>query len=248
MEYHKHYNLAYQFANAAPYTKGRFVGHTPFISRAKAHARILLVKYGEPVVFRFHNTDILVVYPDGRFNVNYGTAGVPAVREAMACAAALCGFALETRTVYNKDAGYNAIFVGEHFSARKSYRVARGEMGFDNKFNLLTQEGPLPEIVTNQEKLVNLRASLEPFMIFAALVFETAQGNVGYVNPVNAVLIAQDASRADEWEALVAYLKRCSVGYDRWGKPKWKCTLAIFKSFIAKTTLKMCKEKNWVQS
>ncbi len=248
MEYHTRYNLAYQFANAAPYTKGRFVGHTPFISRAKTHARILPAEYGEPVVFRFHSTNILIVYPDGRFNVDYGWyAYAPTTREAMAHACRRCGFNVTTRTCYNGRAGYNGIFVGVNFSNPKSYRVARGVMEFDAELNLLTQEGSLPELVTNKDNLAAMRASLEPFMVFAALVFETAQGGIGYVDPVNAVRIAQDASRTDEWEAIVAYLKRYSVGFDRCGEPKRKCTLAVFKSFIAKTTLKMCKEKQWVQ-
>lgn len=247
MEYHEHYDLAYQFAQNAPYTKGRFVGHTPFISRARTNARILPAEYGEPIVFRFYSTDILVIYPDGRFNVDYGGyAGARVTREAMRFAASRCGLDISTRTDYNGRAGYAAIRVRERNLTGKSYRVMRGVMEFDNEFNLLTQEGPLPEIVTNKEKLAAMCASLEPFLTFAALVFETAQGNIAYVNPVNAVLIAQDASRADEWEALVAYLKRCSVGFDRRGEPKRKCTFAIFKSFVAKTTLKMCKEKQWV--
>ena len=248
MEYHKRYNLAYQFANAAPYTKGRFVGHTPFISRAATHARILPTEYGEPIVFRFHRVDILVIYPDGRGVVNYGGyAGAANMRDAMGWAASRCGFDISTRTAYNKGAGYNEIFVGANSSNHKPYRVARGAMEFDAELNLLTQEGLLPELVTNKGELAAMRASLEPFMVFAALVFETAQGNIGYVSPTDAVRIAQDTNCADEWEALVAYLKRHSVGYDRWGEPKRKCTLDIFKSFIAKTTLKMCKEKNWVQ-
>ncbi len=248
MEYHERYNLAYRFAQAAPYTKGQHVGCMPFISRAKTYARIPPTEYGEPVVFRFHGTDILVVYPDGRGVVNYGgLAEATDMRDAMGWAASRCGFTISTGTTCNGSAEYSAFRVSERNRTGNAYRVARGEMRFDAELNLLTQEGPIPELVTNKEKLVAMRASLEPFMAFAALVFETAQGKVGYVRPANAVRIAQDASRADEWEALVAYLKRHSVGYDRWGEPSRECTLAIFKAFIAKTTLKMCKEKNWVQ-
>lgn len=248
MEYHKRYNLAYRFAQFAPYTKGRFVGHMPFISRAKPHARILPTEYGEPIVFRFHSVDILVIYPDGRGVVNYGGyAGAANMRDAMGWAASRCGFDISTCTARNGRAEYSVFRVSERNRTGRTYRVARGAMEFDAELNLLTQEGLLPELVTNKGELAAMRASLEPFMVFAALVFETAQGNIGYVSPTDAVRIAQDTNCADEWEALVAYLKRHSVGYGRWGEPKRKCTLDIFKSFIAKTTLKMCKEKTWVQ-
>lgn len=249
MEYHERYNLAYRFAQAAPYTKGQHVGCMPFISRAKPHARILPTEYGEPIVFRFHSVDILVIYPDGRGVVNYGGyAGAANMRDAMGWAASRCGFDISTCTARNGRAEYSVFRVSERNRTGRTYRVARGEMRFDAELNLLTQEGPLPELVTNKEKLAAMRESLEPFMVFAALVFETANGNIGHVGTAGAITIAQDASRADEWEPLVAYLKRYSVGYDRWGEPSRECTLAIFKAFIAKTTLQLCKRKTWVQS
>ena len=194
------------------YTKGAHTGEAPADTsrRAKTHFRVLHYPYNDTYAVRFHNTDILTAYTDGRIRLHTnGWHDSPTTREAMRDAI----FIATKQRAYLHSVRHNGLSQTalriNTTTGTRSYRYYDG-MEFLNG-QLITTEAPFERYVADKDARAVVRAEAQPLRDVMPLLLASLPPNPsthhtlpGYWDATSARRLRDTLQDPDKWQGIVA--------------------------------------------
>ena len=195
------------------YTNGAHTGEAPADTsrRAKTHFRVLYNNYNnynDTYAVRFHATDILTAYTDGRIRLHTnGWHDSPTTRDAMRDAIYI---ATKQRaylhSVRHNGLSQTALLIDTPTGTR-SYRYYDG-MEFLNG-QLITTEAPFERYVADKEARAGVRAEAQPLrdvmpLLLASLPEGRRDTLPGYWDATSARRLRDMLQDPDKWQGIVA--------------------------------------------
>lgn len=221
------------------YKRGTHKNEAPADSsrRAKTHFRVIKGNGGQMLV-RFHGTDILTAYEDGRIRLDTsGWHASPTTREAMTIALGFTGLRgfLSSRRV----GGYSQTAI---YFCGKTYRYYDG-MEFNADGALLTEAKQFSAKRTDREETAEFRKDIKDsgFVGTFPVLYEAATPDDahGYVRSIKDAMCSEHL--AGQWPQIVAAAKYTSYWARNSGKPSHEDHKAALKALIASQTRTMTK-------
>ena len=188
------------------YTKGAHAGEAPADTsrRAKTHFRVLHYPYNDTYAVRFHATDILTAYTDGRIRLHTnGWHDSPTTRDAMRDAI----FIATKQRAYLHSVRHNGL---TQTALRIDTRTLRYYDGMEFKGGqLITTEAPFERYVADKEARAVVRAEAQPLRdvmpLLLASLPEGRRGTLpGYWDATSARRLRDILQDPDKWQGIVA--------------------------------------------
>jgi hypothetical protein len=188
------------------YTKGAHTGEAPADTsrRAKTHFRVIHHPYNDTYAVRFHATDILTAYPDGRIRLHTnGWHDSPTTRDAMRDAI----YIATKQRAYLHSARHNGLTQTALRIGARTLRYYDG-MEFLNG-QLITTEAPFERYVADKEARAVVRAEAQPLRdVMPLLLASLPEGNhttlPGYRDATSARPLRDMLQDPDKWQGIVA--------------------------------------------
>ena len=188
------------------YTKGAHTGEAPADTsrRAKTHFRVLHYPYNDTYAVRFHATDILTAYTDGRIRLHTnGWHDSPTTRDAMRDAI----FIATKQRAYLHSVRHNGLSQTALSIGTRTLRYYDG-MEFLNG-QLVTTEAPFERYVADKEARAVVRAEAQPLRdVMPLLLASLPEGNrtalPGYWDAASARRLRDMLQDPDKWQGIVA--------------------------------------------
>jgi hypothetical protein len=188
------------------YTKGAHTGEAPADTsrRAKTHFRVLHYPYNDTYAVRFHSTDILTAYPDGRIRLHTnGWHDSPTTRDAMRDAI----YIATKQRAYLHSVRHNGL---TQTALRIDTRTLRYYDGMEFKDGqLITTEAPFERYVADKEARAVGRAEAQPLrdvmpLLLASLPEGRRDTLPGYWDATSARRLRDMLQDPDKWQGIVA--------------------------------------------
>ena len=192
------------------YTKGAHIGEAPADTsrRAKTHFRVIHHPYDDAYAVRFHATDILTAYPDGRIRLHTnGWHTTPTTREAMRDAISIA----TKQRAYLHSVRHNGLSqTAIYINTTTGTRTLRYYDGMEFKDGqLITSEAPFERYVADKEARAVVRAEAQPLRdvmpLLLASLPETQRTTLpGYWDATSARPLRDMLQDPDKWQGIVA--------------------------------------------
>ena len=188
------------------YTKGAHTGEAPADTsrRAKTHFRVLHYPYNDTYAVRFHATDILTAYTDGRIRLHTnGWHDSPTTRDAMRDAI----FIATKQRAYLHSVRHNGLSQTALSIGTRTLRYYDGMEFLTGQ--LITTEAPFERYVADKEARAVVRAEAQPLrdvmpLLLASLPEGRRDTLPGYWEATTARNLHRALQDPDKWQGIVA--------------------------------------------